>query len=132
MFNKKENIEDDFMGYSSNNSSGKQQNNSSSGSGSGLGSAIQLLVIFILLAIIAVGGMFGYKYLQDDKSKQDVNIANTNDQPIQMEDKPQIKKVQPKTSPIKSATGEQKMYTQDQMQEIVKMMVGNIQTKQVK
>jgi nucleoid-associated protein YgaU len=118
------------MGYSSNNSSGKQQNNSSSGSG--LGSAIQLLVIFILLAIIAVGGIFGYKYLQDDKSKQDVNIANTNDQPIQREDKPQIKKVQQKTSPIKSATSEQKMYTQDQMQEIVKMMVANIQTKQVK
>ncbi len=113
MFSKKQNIEDDFMGYNTNNNSNEKQSNG------GLATVIQFLIIFVLVGVIVVGGVFGYKYMQKSMITQNVNIAKQNRSTVE---------IQPIIAPA-LVVNEQKMYTVEQMQEIVQMMMAKIDKK---
>jgi hypothetical protein len=126
MFNKKKsNIENDFMQYSvRDNAQEKEVKNSGSG---GLGSIIQMLIILILVGILAIGGMFGYKYLQNDNKTENVNIVDNNP-PAPVD---QVEATLQKVVSQQPTTNEngQKMYTQEQMKAIVQMMMAQMNNK---
>jgi hypothetical protein len=115
MFNKKQNVEDDFMGYNTNSS---EQAKEKSG---GLGSIIQFLIVLILLGVIAVGGMFGYKYIQKDLPVQSLDLAKSK-QPTE------VKQVAiTKTNEVHTDK-QQKMYTQEQVEDMVKILMAKMQS----
>jgi len=126
MFNKKQaNIEDDFMEY---NVRDNNQENETTNSNGGLGSIIQILIILILVGVLAIGGMFGYKYFQNDI--QTTNQAeNTPPTPVNKIDEVEatLQKVVSQ-QPVTNENG-QKMYTQEQMKAIVQMMMAEMNNK---
>lgn len=128
MFNKKQsNIENDFMEY---NVRDNVQEKEVKNSGGGLGSIIQILIILILVGVLAIGGMFGYKYLQNDTQTTNVNIAdNIAPAPVDKVEAT-LQKVVSK-QPVTNENG-QKMYTQEQMKAIVQMMMAQMNNKSEK
>jgi hypothetical protein len=127
MFNKKQtnNIENDFMEYSVRDN---VQDEEIKNSGGGLGSIIQILIILILIGVLAIGGMFGYKYFQNDiQQTKNINTADNNlPTPVDNIDAT-LQKVVSK-QPITNENG-QKMYTQEQMKAIVQMMMAQMNNK---
>jgi nucleoid-associated protein YgaU len=118
MLNKKQTtVENDFMEYdfSDNIHEGKVKKKGS------LGSIIQFLVILLLIGILAIGGMFGYRYFQ--KNIQQVDKSNPNDTP-----KERVEVAMQNVEPKQNTQG-QKMYTQEQMKAIVQMMMQQINNK---
>jgi len=105
MFKKKPSIEHEYMQYNSDDVIGEHAPKTSF-----LSTIIRLLTILILLGILIIGGVFGYRYLQDDRS---VKVVDT--------------KPEPTPTPIVKVTKEQKMYTQDEMQAIMQMMMQNLE-----
>jgi len=128
MFNKKqENIENDFLEYNVRDNSEDQEVKNSGG---GLGSIIQILIILILVGVLVIGGMFGYKYLQNDNKTENINTADNNPpSPVDQVEATLQKVVS--NQPATNANG-QKMYTQEQMKAIVQMMMEQMNNKSAK
>ncbi len=108
---KNENIEQDFISYG--NESKEQPVKSSF-----LGTLIQLLSVVILLGVVLFMGMFGYRYWQKE-------FAATSDS------KPQppvaVTQPQPQIPATKPASPKEKLYTQEEMQAIVTMLMEQMQ-----
>jgi predicted negative regulator of RcsB-dependent stress response len=115
MFKKKQNIEDDFMNYNTEVSTQTRDGNSENGGSGFLGMIIKALTALVLLGILIVGGVFGYRFLQKDSSSKVVE----NEQ----------KSIQTSTTNVDKAN-EQKMYTKDEMQAILQTMMAKLEKKQ--
>ena len=108
MFKRKADIEQDFISYGN-------EVHEKPGKGSPLGMLIQLLSVVILLGIALFMGMFGYKYWQKEFKEPAVKAA------------PQIAVTTEPSSPaLKEASGK-KLYTQEEMQAIVTMLMQQMQ-----
>ncbi|HIP02152.1 MAG TPA: LysM peptidoglycan-binding domain-containing protein [Campylobacterales bacterium] len=107
MFKKKQNIDHEFMQYSADDSSQSEKSEKSF-----LSTIIQTLTILVLLGVLIAGGIFGYKFLQNDASSK--VAAPIVEDPI----------------PVTKAAKEQKMYTQDEMQSIMQAMMVKLEKKQ--
>ena len=107
MFKKKQNIDHEFIQYSADDSSQGEKSEKSF-----LSTIIQTLTILVLLGVLIVGGIFGYRFLQNDASSK---VAA----PI-VED----------LIPVTKVAKEQKMYTQDEMQAIMQAMMEKLEKKQ--
>jgi len=104
MFGKKETIEEDFMAYGT---------GSSQKGGNFMGKLIQFLTVVILLGAIGLMGLFGYRYLQKNRA---IEAAQNNTSPTRsLKQQPHI---DPKTG--------QRMYTQEEMQQIVRMLMEQV------
>lgn len=108
MFKKKQGIEHDFMQYNIDNS--MQSENSEENF---LNTIIRALLILVLVGVIIVGGVFGYRFLQNGSSNE--VVAN-------IQESVEI--------PVVKALKEQKMYTQDEMQAILQEMMAKLEKKQ--
>ncbi len=112
MFTKRERIEDDFMSY------GSEQTEKKSRKESGfLSKLIQFLTVVVLMGIVGFMGFFGYRYMQKE------GIVT----PVQ---EPLASQSNEKTIPQVQEAPKQKMYTQEEMQEIVKMLMMQMQNGQ--
>lgn len=122
MFRKEEEIEHDFMEY------GKEDTPVKKEEANVLSKMIQLLSVVVLLGIVGFMGIFGYKYIQKD-------TFTNKDKSIDPESKKSVKTVSSEDSSKhiankNSAKGDtkQKMYTQEEMQAIVKTLMAQTQT----
>ncbi len=105
MFKKQPSIEHEYMQYKTDDVIGEHAPKTSF-----LSTIIRILTIFVLLGVLVIGGIFGYRFLQDDRS---VKVVET--------------KPESNPTPVVKVTKEQKMYTQDEMQAIMQMMMQNIE-----
>ncbi|OQX74570.1 MAG: hypothetical protein B6D59_01870 [Campylobacteraceae bacterium 4484_4] len=117
MFQKGQNIEEEFMHY---NSDDTMQTHS--GKGISLGTIIQILLILLLLVILAGAVMFGYNYLQKG------NIQVTAQQPLPVSASqpvaPSVAPAPQSADPVATASQkQQKLYTQEEMQMMMQMMM---------
>ncbi len=108
MFKRKADIEQDFISYGN-------EVHEKPGKGSLLGMLIQLLSVVILLGITLFMGMFGYKYWQKEFKEPAVKAA------------PQIAVTAEPSSPALKETSGKKLYTQEEMQAIVTMLMQQMQ-----
>jgi nucleoid-associated protein YgaU len=124
MFNKRERIEDDFMSY------GSEQAEKSSKEGGFLSKFIQFLTVVVLMGIVGFMGLFGYRYMQKEgivtpaqeplaSEANEKSTAATSNLPAEQTNVSQNK-----------VSLKQKMYTQEEMQEIVKMLMMQMQNGQ--
>ncbi len=102
MFKKTQDVEQDFMKYGTENTSFENQEKSS------LDKIIKVLIILVLLSILIGLGVFIYKYFTKDSLSTDVNTAPTSSHD----------------------SGVKKVYTQEDMQAIVQMIVKQMEDKQ--
>jgi phage tail protein X len=107
MFKKEQNIDNEFMQYNADDSSHDEKNEKSF-----LSTVIQTLTILVLLGVLIVGGVFGYRFLQNDSSSE---VAS----PV----------VEAPTA-VTQVTKKEKMYTQDEMQAIMQTMMEKLEKKQ--
>ncbi len=116
MFQKGQNIEEDFIHYNSDESMHVQ-----SGGGISLGTIIQILLILLLLVILAGAVMFGYNYLQ----KGHTQIQPQQPLPTAAAPVSQQQPVAPASqlSAPGSMGKQQKLYTQEEMQMMMRMMM---------
>jgi len=106
MFKKQPSIEHEYMNYNSDDVIGKHAPKTSF-----LTTVIRILTVLILLGVLVIGAVFGYRFLQnDDVEKKPLSIPE-------------------KTVHV---TKEEKMYTQDEMQAIMQMMMQNLEKNQEK
>jgi len=133
MLKKRERIEDDFMSYGSGQEQSKKKSESSM-----LSKLIQFLLVVVLLGVVGFMGLFGYRYLQQNKA------ADTTPLPQPVAKNPQLaapatpaaavaqkgttteSSVHP-TAAQNTDAPKQRMYTQEEMQEIVKMLMAQMQ-----
>ncbi len=124
MFKKKARIEDDFISYGS----GREETQASEG-GNLLSKLIQFLIVIVLMGIVGFMGFFGYRYMQ----KEGVGVAT---QPVAQGDasnaKAESAASQPQAAAEVARAPKQKMYTQEEMQAIVKMLMEQMQNKEHK
>jgi len=133
MFSKKKRIEDDFLSYGSGQEQPKKAAESSM-----LSKLIQFLLVVVLLGVVVFMGLFGYRYLQQNK----VADKTPSPQPVAKNPQPAVPvtpaadtEVQKGTmanstqpAPVqKTNAPKQRMYTQEEMQEIVKMLMAQMQ-----
>ena len=116
MFRKREDIEKDFIAYGALESDPKPK-------GSLLGTMIQLLSVIVLLGVVTLMGMFGYKYWQKEFGQSE----QTPQAPVATADTTQV--------PLDTAGGvsdapKQKLYTQEEMQAIISMLMEQMQSTQ--
>ncbi len=128
MFGNEEEIEQDFMDYGKDDEPKQQKKETNF-----LGKMIQFLSVIVLLGVVGFMGMFGYKYMQknDLHKSSDTAKANVNSD----EKKVSKSEVLPKTTVQKASDtvqNKQKMYTQEEMQAIVKMLMEKMQTSKQK
>jgi len=118
MFGKKKNIEDDFLAYGS-----QSQSQKNSDGKSVLGNLIQFLIVVVLMGVVALMGIFGYRYLQNDTDKNPAFAGTT------LPDTAQSALPVPAVPAVAAGQsgGKQKMYTQEEMQAIVKMLMEQMQ-----
>ncbi len=105
MFKKQQNLEYDFIQYDSSEAIKDEKHSQSF-----LSTIIKLLMILVLLGLIVIGAVFGYRFLQN-------NIVAP-------------KAVEKITKSVVKADEQQKMYTQDEMQVIVQKMMEKLEKKQ--
>lgn len=106
MFKKQPSIEHEYMNYNSDDVIGEHAPKTSF-----LTTVIRILTVLILLGVLVIGAVFGYRFLQnDDVEKKPLSIPE-------------------KTVHV---TKEEKMYTQDEMQAIMQMMMQNLEKNQEK
>jgi nucleoid-associated protein YgaU len=124
MFNKRERIEDDFMSY------GSEQTEKKSRKESGfLSKLIQFLTVVVLMGIVGFMGFFGYRYMQKEGiviPAQQPLVSQTNEKSAAIANLPEKRTDMPQVQ----AAPKQKMYTQEEMQEIVKMLMMQMQNGQ--
>ena len=111
MFKKQRTIEEDFMQYNGDallKESQKKETNI-------LTTIIRILTIFVLLGVLVIGSIFGYKYLKEGNKQLPQTLQPTKQQTP-------IATPQPNTH--------QKMYTQAQMQDIMQLVIKNMQKQQ--
>lgn len=108
MFKKQSSIEHEYMNYNADDVIGEHAPKASF-----LVTIIRILTVLILLGVLVIGIVFGYKFLTDGDSEK----------------KPLLMTKPEKILPV---TKEQKMFTQDEMQAIIQMMMRNIKENQVK
>ena len=132
MFSKNKRIEDDFMSYGA----GQEQQPKAAES-SILSKLIQFLLVIILFGVVGFMGLFAYRYLQQnniiDKGLVPQPVAK-NPQPVATAmpvaaASPKVATVNSVQQPVaqKTDTPKKKMYTQEEMQEIVKMLITQMQ-----
>ncbi len=119
MFGKKETIEEDFMAYGT--GSGHKS------SGGFMGKLIQFLTVIILLGAIGLMGLFGYRYIQKNRALEAANTKTPPAQPQPVKQSPAAAQAvttaeQPHVDP---KTG-QRLYTQEEMQQIVRMLMEQV------
>jgi nucleoid-associated protein YgaU len=118
MFRKREDIEKDFIAYGAHEGDPKPKS-------SPLGTLIQLLSVIVLLGMATLMGMFGYKYWQKEfgeESKKQENVSAA-----------AVRTPSPATtSPSASNRSNQKLYTQEEMQAIISMLMEQMQRKESK
>ena len=114
MFKKQQaNIEHEYINYNSDDLLGEK---SSVPKSSLLSTIIRLLTIAILFGILTIGSILGYRFLQNDTI------------PKEIEAKPES--VATLAPSVLKVTKEEKMYTQDEMQAIMQMMMQEMQKKE--
>ncbi len=123
MFKDHEEIEKDFMDYGN-----EEAPKHNAKDGSFLSKVIQFLSVIVLLGIVGFMGMFGYKYLQKDTLE---NKSKTIEPKVDTKNSQSISPVTQKLmhSATKEDLGKEKMYTQEEMQAIVKMLMEQMQAK---
>ncbi len=115
MFKKKASIEHEYMHYSADDVIGEAKEKT----GSFLSTLIRLLIILLLMGLLFLGSVFGYRYLQkDDKQALKSNI--------QKETAPE------KQATIKKVQHTKKMYTQEEMEAIVETMMEKLEKEKKK
>ena len=102
MFKKTQDVEQDFMQYSTENTNFENQEKSS------LDKMIKILIILVLLGVLIGVGVFIYKYFTKDSLSIDANTTPTSSHD----------------------NGVKKVYTQEDMQAIVQMIVKQMEDKQ--
>ncbi len=122
MFSKKKRIEDDFLLYGSGQERPKQAAESTT-----LSKLIQLLLVVVLLGAVGFMGLFGYRYMQQNKAGDTAPLP----QPVTKNMQSPVpvtpaNSVQPASAQNANAP-KQRMYTQEEMQEIVKMLMAQMQ-----
>ncbi len=128
MFGNKEEVEQDFMDYGKDDEPKQQQKETNF-----LGKMIQFLSVIVLLGVVGFMGIFGYKYMQKNELHKSSDTAKT----VVNSDEKKVSKseVLPKTTAQKASDtveNKQKMYTQEEMQAIVKMLMEQMQTSKQK
>ena len=128
MFGKKERIEDDFISYGSGHEETKK-----AGESSLLSKMIQLLLVVVLLGVVGFMGLFGYRYLQNGEQPSSQKELP---EPLAKAAQPLSAEPAVATAPAKRAAShaqqktdapKQRMYTQEEMQQIVKMLMSQMQ-----
>ncbi len=114
MFTKKPSIEHEYMQYSADDIIGEAKEKKSF-----LGTIIRLLTILLLLGILFLGSVFGYRYLQKD----DKQVAKSD---FQGEKQLQTEKTTLTKPTILKIQHQQKMYTQEEMEAIVETMIAKL------
>ena len=117
MFGKKETIEDDFMAYGT--GSGHK------GGGGFMGKLIQFLTVIILLGAISLMGLFGYRYLQKNRAIEAAKRHTPPAQPIRQSPAAAQAVTTAEQPHVDPKTG-QRMYTQEEMQQIVRMLMEQV------
>ena len=116
MFGKKETIEEDFMAYGT--GSGQK-------GGNFMGKLIQFLTVVILLGAIGLMGLFGYRYLQKNRAIEATHNDTPPAQPIGQSAAAAQAVAPQQQLHIDPKTG-QRMYTQEEMQQIVRMLMEQV------
>ena len=117
MFRKRESIEQDFMAY------GDSSQQHHSHDGGFLSKLIQFLTVIILTGAVGLMGLFGYRYIQKDQQiRANEQAASGVNIPLQRAS------TQPAAAQAVANAPKERMYTQEEMQEIVKMLMQQIQT----
>jgi len=115
MFKKRESIEQDFMAY------GAPAEHKHGSDGGFLSKLIQLLTVLILTGAVGLMGLFGYRYIQKDQQ------IKANEAAAQAGISLSTSAHSAVATAVANAPKE-RMYTQEEMQEIVKMLMQQIQT----
>ncbi len=114
MFRKREDIEQDFIAYGT-------SNTPAPASGGTLGKLIQFLSVVVLLGVVTLMGMFGYKYWQSEFAS---------DQSAATPASPTVPPAQTtNTTQVIAKKPEEKLYTQEEMQAIVAMLIQQMQNQ---
>ncbi len=132
MLKKRERIEDDFMSYGS-----EQEQPKKAASSGVLSKLIQFLLVVVLLGVVGFMGLFGYRYLQQNKTGDNTPLPVAKNPQSTVPATP-VAAVAPQkstTMPTGAQTiavqntnaPKQRMYTQEEMQEIVKMLMAQMQ-----
>jgi nucleoid-associated protein YgaU len=118
MFRKREDIEKDFIAYGAHESDPKPKS-------SPLGTLIQLLSVIVLLGMVTLMGMFGYKYWQKEFGEEAKKQENVSAAAVQTASS---------TTTVHAASNRsnQKLYTQEEMQAIISMLMEQMQHKETK
>ncbi|RUM66070.1 MAG: hypothetical protein DSZ05_04920 [Sulfurospirillum sp.] len=125
MFGKKERIEDDFMSYGSGHGERKK-----AGEGGPLSKMIQLLLVVALLGLVGFLGLFGYRYLQKGEGqslqKEPAEVVHSDVSTPAPVAEPAQRTV---TQSQSADAPKERIYTQEEMQQIVKMLMSQMQNQ---
>ena len=132
MFSKNKRIEEDFLSYGSGQEQSKKAVESSM-----LSKLIQLLLVVVLLGVVGFMGLFGYRYLQQNSAGDKMPLPQpAAKNPQSATSAMPVAAVQQKVTTTNSTQSvtvqntnapKQRMYTQEEMQEIVKMLMAQMQ-----
>ncbi len=115
MFKRREDIEKDFIEY------GAPESNPGPGT-SLLGTLIQLLSLIVLLGVVTLMGMFGYRYWQKEFAAPSIQTSA----PAAAVHPSATASATPQ--PVRK-TGKERLYTQEEMQAIVAMLMEQMQKR---